>query len=156
MTRAGAAGSEAGNTMTTAGAPGSGLRYSDGIAAARTMLALEGNAAALQRRLPGGWDLAPYAGDDLRGAALWGANLLVPFREVYAVRAREGRPAGLPRLSYVPFLSQARNRATGALAHLHWFTYTDGSRTPRTLRTADARGLSPGPTGCAVPPSNAA
>jgi hypothetical protein len=45
MTRAGAAGSEAGNTMTTAGAPGSGLTYSDGIAAARTMLALEGNAA---------------------------------------------------------------------------------------------------------------
>jgi hypothetical protein len=30
------------------------LRYSDEIAAARTMIALEGNAAALQRRLPGG------------------------------------------------------------------------------------------------------
>jgi hypothetical protein len=70
--------------MTTAGAPGSGLTYSDGIAAARTMLALEGNAAALQRRLPGGWELAPYAGDDLRGTALRGANLLVPFHEVYA------------------------------------------------------------------------
>jgi hypothetical protein len=45
------------------------LRYSDGIAAARTMLAVEGNAAALQRRLPNGWELASYAGDDLRGRA---------------------------------------------------------------------------------------
>ena len=41
------------------------LHYSDGIAATRTMLAVQANAAALQRRLPGGWDLAPYAGEDL-------------------------------------------------------------------------------------------
>jgi hypothetical protein len=33
---------------------GSDLTYSDGIAAARTMLALEANAVALQRRLPSG------------------------------------------------------------------------------------------------------
>ena len=38
---------------------GPDLRYSDAIAAARTMIALEGNAAALQRRLPSGWELAP-------------------------------------------------------------------------------------------------
>src|SRR5262249_49964158 len=90
-------------TMTTAGAAGAELTYSDGIAAARTMLALEGNAAALQRRLPSGWELAPFAGDDLRGTSLRGANLLVPFHEVYALRAREGQPAGLPQLSYVAF-----------------------------------------------------
>jgi hypothetical protein len=64
------------------------LKCSDGIAAARTMIALEGNAAALQRRLPSGWELAPYAGDDLRGTSLRGANMLLPFHEVYAVRTR--------------------------------------------------------------------
>lgn len=101
------------------------LRYSDGIAAARTMIALEGNAAALQRRLPSGWELAPYAGDDLRGTSLRGANMLVPFHEVYAARTHEGQPAGLPQLSYIAFVSQARNQATGALGHVHWFTYTE-------------------------------
>jgi hypothetical protein len=105
---------------------GPGLHYSDGIAAARTMIALEGNAAALQRRLPSGWELAPYAGDDLRGTSLRGANMLVPFHEVYAVSAHEGQPpAGLPQLSYIAFVSQARDQATGELGHLHWFTYTE-------------------------------
>jgi len=102
------------------------LHYSDGIAAARTMIALEGNAAALQRRLPGGWELAPYTGDDLRGTSLRGANMLVPFHEVYAVRGQDGQPpAGLAQLSYIAFVSQARNQATGALGHLHWFTSTE-------------------------------
>src|SRR5262245_12136756 len=64
----------------------SGLRYSDGIAAARTMIVLQGNAVAIQGRLPNGWELAPYSGDDLRGTSLRGANMLVPFHEVYAVR----------------------------------------------------------------------
>ncbi len=101
------------------------LHYSDGIAAARTTIALHANPAALQRRLPSGWELAPYAGDDLRGTALRGANMLVPFHEVYAVRAHEGQPTGLPQLSYIAFVAQARNQATGALGHLHWFTYTE-------------------------------
>lgn len=102
------------------------LHHSDGIAAARTMLALEGNAAALQRRLPKGWELTPYAGDDLRGTSLRGANMLVPFHEVYAVRNREGQPpAGLAQLSYIAFVSQARNQATDILGHVHWFTYTE-------------------------------
>jgi hypothetical protein len=35
------------------------LRYSDGIAAERTMIVLEAKASALQRRLPTGWELAP-------------------------------------------------------------------------------------------------
>jgi hypothetical protein len=103
----------------------SSLKYSDGIAAARTMIALEGNAAAVQRRLPDGWKLAPYAGDDLRGQALRGANTLVPFHEVYAIGTRDGEVSGLPQVSYVVFVSQARNEATGALAHVHWFTYTE-------------------------------
>jgi hypothetical protein len=101
------------------------LRYSDGIAAARTVIALEGNASALQGRLPSGWELAPYAGDDLRGTSLRGANMLVPFHEVYAVRTHDGRTAGLPQVSYIAFVSQAREQATGELAHLHWFTYTE-------------------------------
>jgi hypothetical protein len=101
------------------------LRYSDGIAAARTMIVLEANSSALQRRLPTGWGLAPYTGDDLRGTSLRGANLLVPFHEVYAVRSHDGRPVGLPQLSYVPFVSQAREQATGELAHMHWLTYTE-------------------------------
>jgi hypothetical protein len=103
----------------------SGLTYSDGIAAARTLLALEGNAAALQRRLPNGWELAPYSGDDFRGTSLRGANMLVPFHEVYAVRALDGHASGFPQLSYVVFLSQARNRSTGALGHVHWHLYTE-------------------------------
>src|SRR5262245_9822009 len=103
----------------------SDLKYSDGIAAARTMVALEANAGALQRRFPSGWELAPYSGDDLRGTSLRGANLLVPFHEVYAVRTHDGRMTGLPQLSYVPFISQARHRATGALGHIHWFLYTE-------------------------------
>jgi hypothetical protein len=73
---------EDGNTMTRGATSGSELHYSDGIAAARTMIAPEGNAAALQRRLPSPWELAPYAGDDLRGTSLRGANMLVLFHEV--------------------------------------------------------------------------
>jgi hypothetical protein len=101
------------------------LHCSDGIAATRTTLALHANPAALQRRLPNGWELAPYEGDDLRGTSLRGANLLVPFHEVYAVRTHQGQPTGLAQLSYVPFVSQARNQATGTLGHLHWWTYTE-------------------------------
>jgi hypothetical protein len=104
---------------------GSGLKFADGIAAARTMIALEGNAAALQRRLPSGWEPAAYDGDDLRGTSLRGANMLVPFHEVYAARTQDGRPTGLPQVSYIAFVSQARNKATGALAHFHWFLYTE-------------------------------
>ena len=101
------------------------LSYSDGIAAARTMIVLEANASALQRRLPAGWELAPYSGDDLRGRSLQGANLLVPFHEVYAIRSHEAHVRGQPQLSYVPFVSQAREQATGELAHMHWLTYTE-------------------------------
>src|SRR5215471_6612396 len=101
------------------------LKYSDGIAAARTLIAVRGNAAALQRRLPDGWELAPYAGDDLRGKSLTGANLLLPFHEVFAIRSHTGTPDGMPQLSYLPFISQARNRSSGALGHFHWLLYTE-------------------------------
>ena len=89
------------------------------------MIVLEADSSALQQRLPSGWELFPYAGDDLRGTALRGANLLVPFHEVYAVRSQDGQPAGLPQVSYVVFVSQAREQATGELAHMHWLTYTE-------------------------------
>src|SRR5215813_11014127 len=95
------------------------LKYSDGIAAARTLIALKANAAALRRRLPQGWELAPYAGDDLRGKSHTDANLLLPFHEVFAVRSHTGTPEGMPQLSYLPSISQARNRSTGALGHIH-------------------------------------
>jgi hypothetical protein len=103
----------------------SSLKYSDGIAAARTMLAFEGNATALQRRLPSGWELMPYAGEDLRGTSLNGANMLVPFHEVYAVRSHDDKVVGQQQMSYVAFISQARNNATGEVAHIHWFSYTE-------------------------------
>jgi hypothetical protein len=51
--------------------------------------------------------------------------MLVPFHEVYAFATHDGRSDGLPQLSYVPFISQARNEETGALGHVHWFTYTE-------------------------------
>jgi hypothetical protein len=114
---------------TRAKETGVDLHYSDGIAAARTTLALHANPTALQRRLPKGWQSAHYAGDDLRGASLRGANLLVPFHEIYAVRIKQDppqdQPVGLTQLSYVPFVSQARNRATDELGHIHWHTYTE-------------------------------
>src|SRR5262249_4511488 len=101
------------------------LRYSDGIAAARTMVALEANASAPQRRHPSGWKLFPYTGDDRRGTSLRSATLLVPFHEVYAVRSHDGQLVGLPQVSYVAFVSQAREQTTGQLAHMHWLTYTE-------------------------------
>ena len=44
---------------------------------------------------------------------------------MYAVRSHDSRPVGLPQLSYVPFVSQAREQATGELAHMRWLTYTE-------------------------------
>jgi hypothetical protein len=68
-----------------------GLHYSDEIAAARTMIAFEGNAAALQRRLPSGWELTPYAGDDVRGTSLRGPTCSSP--------SMRSTPSGLARAS---------------------------------------------------------
>jgi hypothetical protein len=104
---------------------GPALAFSDGIAAARTMLAVQANAAALQQRLGTSWELAPYAGDDMRGTSLRDANVLIPFHEVFAARTQDGTPRGLPQVSYVAFVSQARNRDTGEFGHVHWFTYTE-------------------------------
>jgi hypothetical protein len=101
------------------------LRYSDGIAAACTMIVLEANpsraAPAASNRLAA----RPLLGDDLRGTSLRGANLLVPFHEMYAVRSQDNHLSGLQHVSYVPFVSHARERATGELAHRHWFTYME-------------------------------
>src|SRR5215510_14707427 len=101
-----------------------GLTYSDGIAAARTLLAVKGNAAALQRRLPEGWELAPYAGDDLREKKFRDAIMLLAFHEGFAARRDHGTSARLPQVSYLAFVSQARNRLTGILGHFHWLSYT--------------------------------
>jgi hypothetical protein len=88
-------------------------------------LAIEGNATALQRRLPSGWELTPYAGKDLRGTSLNGANMLVPFHEVYSVRSHDGKVVGQQQMSYVVFISQAHNNKTNEVAHIHWLTYTE-------------------------------
>jgi hypothetical protein len=56
-----------------------------------------------------------YAGDDLRGKSLKGANMVLPFHEVFAIRSHSGAPSGLAQLSYIPFISQARNRSTGGI-----------------------------------------
>jgi hypothetical protein len=101
------------------------LAFSDGIAASRTMLALRANGDALQQRLPSGWTLAPYEGDDIRGLSLRRANVLIPFHEVFAFSTNDGAPTGLPQASYVVFISQARYDATGELGHVHWHTYTE-------------------------------
>jgi hypothetical protein len=71
--------------------PEATLRYCDGIAAARTLIALEANATALQQWLPDGWNLAPCAGDDLPGKTFTGANVLLPFHEISPSGARERR-----------------------------------------------------------------
>jgi hypothetical protein len=101
------------------------LKYSDGIAATRTLIALEANAAALQSRLPNGWELAPYSGEHLREKSFTGANMLLPFHEVFASRSQSGAPGGLPQVSYLAFICQARSRSTGALGHIHWLVYTE-------------------------------
>ena len=41
------------------------LKYSDGIAAARTLVAVEADATALQHRHPAGWELGPQSGEPL-------------------------------------------------------------------------------------------
>jgi hypothetical protein len=110
---------------TIGGVAAGTLTHSDGIAGARTLIALQANATALQRRLPEGWELAPYAGDDLRGTAFRGANMLLPFHEVFAIRSHAEAPTGLPQLSYLAFVSQARNRSSGSLGHFHWLLYTE-------------------------------
>jgi hypothetical protein len=102
-----------------------GLKYSDGIAAARTMIALSGSSAALQRRLRDGWDVAPFEGDDFRGTMLRGANVLVPFHDIYAMRNNDGREPSLMQTSYVPVIAIARHRETGALGYVHFVTYTE-------------------------------
>jgi hypothetical protein len=57
--------------------------------------------------------------------SMQGANTLVPFHEVYSVRTHDRQTSGLSQLSYVVFVSQARHRESGELAHMHWFTYTE-------------------------------
>jgi hypothetical protein len=51
--------------------------------------------------------------------------MLIPFHEVYAVRTHDGHVAGLPQVSYIAFISQARNQESGLLGHFHWFLYTE-------------------------------
>jgi hypothetical protein len=59
-------------------------------------------------------------------AARRGTNLLVPSTRSTPTRTHDGQPAaGLPQLSYIAFVSQARHQATGTLGHVHWWTYTE-------------------------------
>jgi len=92
------------------------VRYSDGIAAAQTLIALEAKATALQRRLPAGWDLAPYAGDDLRGTTFRGTN--IPTPNLPARRAR--RP--LRRRREVSHMSARRRILETAAQARKWYS----------------------------------
>lgn len=105
-----------------------GLKYSDSIAASRTTIALTGNPAALQCRLPLGWTLAPYEGDDLRGTSLRGANVLVPFLEVFATKGAFDPQLRARQFTAIEFISQARNSATGELGHIHWASWTEDTQ----------------------------
>jgi hypothetical protein len=100
------------------------LRYSDGIAASRIIVALRAPSDALQSRLPDGWEVAPYAGDDPRGRSLRDANLVLSFHEVTAthdpVAGSDHRA-----LRYVAFLVPARHTASGTTAHMHFHLVTN-------------------------------
>jgi hypothetical protein len=65
--------------------------HSDGIAAARTLIAPDASTKALQRRLPDGWELAPYPGDALRQGVQRRQH---PRAGARSVRDREPRRAG--------------------------------------------------------------
>ena len=66
----------------------------------------------------------------------------MPHSSAAVVRTRGRRASGLPQVSYVAFISQARNRATGALGHLHWFSYTeDPEGVPGKYRDAKLAGI---------------
>jgi len=71
------------------------LTYSDGIAASLTTIALQANAAAIQARLRIGWELTPFGGDDVRGRIIHGANVLVVFHEIFAVKSQGANEVGL-------------------------------------------------------------
>ena len=101
------------------------LTYSDGIAASLTTIALQANTAAIQARLPSGWELIPFGGDDVRGRVIHGANVLVVFHEIFAVKSQGTNEVGVSQMSYVVFVSLARNQATGSIAIMHWCTYTE-------------------------------
>ena len=119
------------------------LRYSDGIAASRMIVALRAPSGALQSRLPDGWEVAPYAGDDPRGRSLRDANLVLSFHEV-TVTHDPVAGSDHRALRYVAFLVPARHTASGSTAHMHVHLVTNdpaggaGEVPRRAPRTCDA------------------
>jgi hypothetical protein len=103
---------------------GRALVFSDGIAASRTMLAVQANAASLQERL--GRVLG--VGDDIRGTSVRDANVLILFHEVFGARAQDGPPRGLPQVSYITLVSRP-----GTATPVSSVTST-GSPTPKSRR----------------------
>lgn len=91
--------------MTVAAPPSdrTGLTFSDGLAASRLVVALTADPGALQRSLPDGWEVAPYAGSDPRGTALRDDNLVLALHEVHAVQ--DSRSSGThPQPRYLAYL----------------------------------------------------
>jgi hypothetical protein len=102
------------------------LHYSDGIAAARTTLALAANPVALQRRLPDGWELAPTAARTCaapRGAAAacWSPST----RSTPPGPSTASRRPGWPSSATSPSSPRPATRPPAPSGHLHWFTYTE-------------------------------
>jgi hypothetical protein len=102
-----------------------GLKYSDGIAAARTLIALEANAAALTRRLPVGWELAPYQGKTCVESLCEGQTCLSRSTKFTLQEPTTITPPVCRRVSYIAFVSQALRVGTESVAHLHWRAYTE-------------------------------
>jgi hypothetical protein len=99
--------------------PASGpLVYSDGLTASRIILGVKvSDDDALQRRLPEGWQLAPWGGSDARGAAFNGINLVIPFHDVAVLDDPRLPDDAQIQPHYVAFLVPARNVATAEIAH---------------------------------------
>jgi hypothetical protein len=77
---------------------GSDVRYSDGIAAWHTMIAVKADVTALQRRLRRAGISRRTEGMTSRGRAMKDANLLVPsFHEVFAIDLQDGTSAACRR-----------------------------------------------------------
>ena len=108
-----------------------GMKYSDALAAYQIVIALKGNAEALQERALPGWQVSDNWGPGPRGMALTGANMLLVFHEALC----ESNPRTIageadPQRRFVVLAMRGNNPSTG-----------DGGITSVTGFSSDAGGL---------------
>jgi hypothetical protein len=92
----------------------SGMRYADALAAYQIVIALKGDAEALQKRALPGWQVSDQWGPGLRGMALKSANMLLVFHEALF----ESNPKTIageadPQRRFVVFAMRGDNQNTG-------------------------------------------